>query len=160
LLSREGAVPIGRSVAIMKSFTFDKPAFIGAGAVVAFLAWALFAPPVAEAGCSHLVASWADRYESSALSESLMHDLATSSDPLPEPSRPHPCSGAFCSGQPAVPAAPAKVFDGARDSSAFLTAVPGLVVNGDSFLPAEKGAVHPTRRTIAVFHPPRSLPSA
>jgi hypothetical protein len=144
----------------MKSFTFEKPAFLRAGAVVAFLAWALFAPPVAEAGCSHLITSRADRRESSALAGSLMHDLATSSDPLPEPSRPRPCSGAFCSGEPAVPAVPAKVFDGVRDSSAFLTAVAGLLVSGDSFLSAKRGAVHPTRRTIAVFHPPRSLPSA
>jgi hypothetical protein len=144
----------------MKSYTFHQPAFLRAGAVAAFLAWALFAPPIAEAGCSHIVTSRADRHESSAVAESLMHILAASSDPLPEPSRPRPCSGAFCTGEPAVPAVPAKVFDGARDSSAVLTAVPGLVVSGDSFLPAEKGTVDPTRRSIAVFHPPRSLPSA
>jgi hypothetical protein len=144
-----------------KSFTpFNQPVFRRAGTVVAFLASALFAPLVAEASCSHLVTSRTDRHQFSAVTEFLMHDLAVPSDPLPEPSPPRPCSGAFCSGQPAVPAAPAGVFEGELESWACLTTVPEWPSTGHSFHLAVTVDLHPTRRTITVFHPPRLLPPA
>src|ERR1700722_1382511 len=86
--------------------------FSSAGAVATLLALALLAPPVAKAGCSHLVTSRNDRGHLSALVEPLMRDLGGPSDPLSVPRGPRPCSGAWCTGQPEIPAVPAGTFDG------------------------------------------------
>jgi hypothetical protein len=127
---------------------------------VASLALALLAPPGAEAGCSHLVTSRTDRHESSALTESLLHDLAAPSDPLPVPSRPRPCSGAFCSGQPAVPTVPVGVTDGRIASWAWFASMPESALTSPTFLFLETIAPDPMHRAIVVFRPPRFLPSA
>jgi hypothetical protein len=157
---RRGGVPFTRPGVMTKSFTFNQPVFHRAGAVAALLALALFAPPVARAGCSHFVTSRTDPGRLFAPIEPLMQDLSRRSEAPRGPADPRPCSGAFCSGQPAVPAVPAGVFGGVLNAWACLTAVPGLASRVDSFLSPATDELHPTRRAIAVFHPPRFLPSA
>jgi hypothetical protein len=127
---------------------------------VAFLAAASFAPPVAQAGCSQHVIPQTDPGSLVTLFTPLMHDLSGRSQAPSAPADPRPCSGAFCSGQPAVPAVPAQVLDGVLDSWACLAAVAGLALTDAYFLSVETGDLHPTRRAIAVFHPPRLLSSA
>jgi hypothetical protein len=127
---------------------------------VALLALDLLAPSGAQAGCSHLVTSRAHRHEVAALTESLIHDLAVPSSPLPEPSGRRPCSGMSCSGQPAVPAVPAGMTDGRIDSWAWCSAIPGSAPTVLSILSWATIAPQPMHSMIAVFWPPRPLSPA
>jgi hypothetical protein len=142
------------------SFPFQRLVSLPAGAVLALLALGAIAPPGAQAACSHLVTSRTDRHESSTLTESLLHDLAAPSDPLPMPSGPRPCSGAFCSGQPAAPAVPAGVTAGRIGSWAWYSEVPAPTSTETAFLSRETSDPDPMRRAIAIFRPPRLLPPA
>ena len=141
-------------------FTNHRPISLPAGTALAILALGVIAPPGVEGGCSHLVTSRTDRHGSSALTESLLYDLAAPSVPLPIPSGPRPCSGAFCSGQPAVPAVPAGVTDGRIVSWAWCSGMPSPTSNGTSFLSEETSDPQTIHRLIAVFRPPRLLASA
>jgi hypothetical protein len=121
------------------------------------LALAMFAPGVAEAGCSHLVTSRADSERLSSLIEPLIHDLAGQSEGHPVPPLPRPCSGGLCSGQPAAPAAPATVIDSPLDSWAWNGPGPGCALTGASLHSTETSDLHPTCQAIAVFRPPPPL---
>jgi hypothetical protein len=120
----------------------------------------IIAPTVAEAGCSHLVTSRTDSERLSSPLEPLIHGLSGPSEERPLPPLPRPCSGALCSGQPAAPAVPAAVFDEPLDSWAWNASVLDLALNAASFPSTETSDLHPRHRAIAVFHPPRPLPSA
>jgi hypothetical protein len=120
----------------------------------------MLAPPVAEAGCAHGVTSRIDSERLSSLIEPLMHDLSGQSEEDSVPPLRRPCSGALCSGQPAVPAAPAGAIDRQPDSWAWNAPVPGLALMGAFFLSPETSDLQSTHVAIAVFHPPRLLPSA
>jgi hypothetical protein len=123
------------------------------------LALALLAPSVAKAGCSHLVTSRNDPGRLASLVESLMRDLAGPSDPLPtSPSRPR-CSGAWCSGQPAIPPVPPGTFEGRLGSWAWCASSPAEVSTAPHSLVVETHVVVPLRRGNEVFHPPRLLPT-
>jgi len=128
-----------------------------AGTVVLLLASALLAPPSAEGGCSQRVTSRTDLRRLSSLIEPLVHDLAGESAAMPVPPPPRPCSGALCSGQPAVPVV---FFEGRIDTWAWYASVPDLASTGDSFLFAETIEIHPIRQSLDVFHPPRSITPA
>jgi hypothetical protein len=130
-----------------------------AGAVVLLLASGLLAPSSVEGSCSHLVTSRTDPGRLSQI-ESLVHDLAGESAGIPNPLPPRPCSGALCTGQPAVPAVPAGFFDGRIDTWAWHASVPVLALIGDSFLFAETNELQPIRQSLDVFHPPRAIPPA
>jgi hypothetical protein len=140
-----------------RSFAFKQLGPLPAGAVLTLLALAMFAPGVAEAGCSHLVTSRADSERLSSLIEPLIHNLAGQSEGIPIPPSPRPCSGGLCSGQPAAPAVPATVIDRQLDSWAWNAPVPGCVLTGASFLSTETSDLHPTCQAIAVFRPPPPL---
>jgi hypothetical protein len=131
-----------------------------AGAVGLLLALVLLAPPGAEGSCSHLVKSRTDSGRLSSLIDPLVHDLAGESAGIPTPVPPCPCSGAFCSGQPAIPAVPAGFFDGRIDSWALYASAPGLELTAASSLFEEANEIHTIRQPLDVFHPPRALPSA
>ena len=120
----------------------------------------MIAPTVAEAGCSHDVTSRTISVGRSSLIEPLFHDLTGQSEDLPVPPLPRPCSGALCSGQPAAPAVPVGAIDAQPESWAWIASVPGLALTGESLLSPETSDLHPMHRVIAVFHPPRLLPSA
>jgi hypothetical protein len=124
------------------------------------LALAQLAPQVAKAGCSHLVTSKNDRGRLASLVEPLMRDLASQSDPLSLPRGPRPCSGAWCSGQPAAPPVPSGTFEGRLGSWAWYAPSPDEVTTAASFLSAGTVTLRPLRRGNDVFHPPRLLPPA
>ncbi len=133
---------------------------VPAGVAPALLVLAVLAPAVAEAGCSHLVTSRADSERLSSLIDPLIHEPSDRSGERPASPSPRPCSGAFCSGQPATPAVPAMAYDGQFDSWAWDASVPALAPIAATFLPAESSDLHPMHRAIAIFHPPPCLPSA
>ena len=86
-----------------------------------------------------------------------MPTWAATSDALPVPAKPRPCSGAFCSGQPATPAVPAGVADGRVGTWAWCPADAGLGRRpGPPSCPAEAADRGPMRRRISVFRPPRT----
>jgi hypothetical protein len=145
----------------MKRFSsLNQLVSLRAGAVVLLLALALLTPRSTQGGCSHLVTSRTDPGRLSSLTERLVRDLAGEVDGIPAPVTPRPCSGALCSGQPAAPAVPAGYLDGRLNSWAWCASVPGLALMGDSFLFAETNEIRPTRRSLDVFHPPRSTSPA
>jgi hypothetical protein len=143
-----------------RTFIPKQPAFLPAGAALTLLVLVTLAPGIAEAGCSHSVTSRADSERLSSLFDPVIRDLAGPSDEAPVPPLPRPCSGALCSGQPAAPAVPAGVIDMQAESWAWNAPVTGLASMGTSFLSTEPSDLHPKHRAIAVFHPPRLLPSA
>src|SRR4051794_2773145 len=98
--------------------------FSPAGAITTLLALVLIAPSVAKAGCSHLVTSRNDPARLPSLIEPLLHDLAGQSDPLPTPPARRPCTGAWCSGQPAIPTVPSGAFEGRLGSWAWCAPAP------------------------------------
>ena len=144
----------------MRSIRFKRLARLGTGAVLLFLVHGFSAPGSAWAGCNHLVTSRTDPGRLSSRIEPLILDLAGRSDPLPVPASPRPCSGTWCSGQPAAPSVPAGVLDGRLDSWAWCTEIPCFASTGSSFLSDETTALRPLRKGSAVFHPPRLLPTA
>jgi hypothetical protein len=129
--------------------------FSPAGAVATLLAFAVLAPPAVKAGCSHLVASKNGQAHLTSLVEPLMRDLAGPSDPLSVPRGPRPCSGAWCSGQPATPPVPSGLFDGRLGSWALFASIPDKVSTASSFLSTETSTFRPLRGGNDVFHPPR-----
>ncbi len=70
---------------------------------------------------------------------------------------PAPCSGAFCSGQPAAPAVPAGVTDGRIVSWVWCSELTPPASTATSFLSLETSDPQPMYRFIAVFRPPRHL---
>jgi hypothetical protein len=143
-----------------RSFAYKQLASRLAGATLALLLLAMFAPAVAEAGCSYGVTSRLDSERLSSLIEPLMHDLSGQSEEGPVPPLRRHCSGALCSGQPAAPAVPAGAIDVQPDAWAWNAPVPGLALTGASSVSTKTSDLHPEHRATAVFHPPRRLPSA
>jgi hypothetical protein len=127
------------------------------GAAATLLALGLFAPPVATAGCSHLVTSEHNRTGASSLFESVMHDLARASDSLPMTPPGRPCSGASCSGQPAVPAVPIAPGDRQVEPWAWFVPVQDAGSVDSSLFLTATGALRPLRGGNDVFHPPRGI---
>jgi hypothetical protein len=127
-----------------------------AGAATALLALGLLAPTVAKAGCSHLVTSRYEAERLASLAGSLVRDLAVPSDPIPAR---RPCTGAWCTGQPAIPPVPTGTFEGRLGSWAWCPSSPDEVPTDPSFLIAETHVLLPLRRGNEVFHPPRLLAS-
>jgi hypothetical protein len=118
----------------------------------------LLAPSAARAGCSHLVTSRLDAARRASLDGSLVRDLAGPSNPLPPPSPHRPCSGAWCSGQPAVPPVAPGTFDGRLGSWAWHAPGPDEDSTAPSYLVAETPVLSLLRRVTEVFHPPRLHP--
>jgi hypothetical protein len=145
---------------MIRSLRFRQPAYLPAGAVLSLLTLALIAPPGAEGGCSHLVTSRTDLVRLSSLIEPLINDLAGRSDRLPGPQTPRPCSGMWCSGQPAVPPVPAGVFDELLDSWPMCPSASASGSASPTFLSAATTALRPVHQGSGVFHPPRLFLSA
>src|SRR5579883_2022433 len=141
-----------------RPFPIRHPTPLPAGAVVGLLALALVAPAGARAGCSHLVWSGADPgVRMASLIESVIGDPTRRSAGLPGPPPPRPCSGAWCSGQPAAPAVPAGMVDELADCWAWWTATSTSSSGRLSLFFAGTAALRPLHRGSAVFHPPRLI---
>ncbi len=137
-----------------RSARFQRPVSLLAGAVLALLASALLAPPAVEGGCSHLVTSRTSPGQLATRIEPLLGDVSDRTDPLPGP-LPRPCSGAWCSGQPAAPAVPAGVSQSRTDSWAWCQPIADPTSGDPSFLRAATTRLRPRYQGTAVFHPPR-----
>ena len=70
---------------------------------------------------------------------------------------PRPCTGAWCSGQPATPAVPAGVFDWGIETWVWWASVTGPVPTVRFFASPSSLVLHPTHCGSGVFHPPRCL---
>jgi hypothetical protein len=149
----------GKLRRMTKFFSFQQRAFLPAGVVFTLLASVLLAPSAAEAGCSHYVTTRTDAGRFVSLVTSLNLDLAgqSQSQQLPVPLPKSPCSGAWCSGQPATPAVPAWVFDRVLDSWSWCPSASFLSAARPSFLFFEMTTLLPIHQGCGVFHPPRLL---
>ena len=145
---------------VMRSISFKRLARLGTGAFLLLAVQFHYAPSSAWAGCNHLVTSQTDSGRLSSRIEPLILEMTGRSQSLPIPPRPRPCSGTWCSSQPAAPSVPAGVLDGRLDSWAWCTEVPCLASTGPSYLSDETTALRPLQKASAVFHPPRLLPPA
>jgi hypothetical protein len=142
----------------MRSGHYKPMGRLGTGVFMFLVAHGLCAPVSAWAGCNHLVTSRTDPARLPALIDPLMGDFAGQSEPHQAPQR--PCTGAWCSGQPATPAVPAGVFDWGMESWVWWAPLAGSVTTTRSLTSFASVVLHPAHCGSAVFHPPRLLPSA
>jgi hypothetical protein len=77
-------------------------------------------------------------------------DASTPVDP------PMPCSGAFCSGKPAVPSMPASPAPARAPQWACQAELPPLPSSEPLFDSSRDGDARPVRRPPSIFHPPRA----
>ncbi len=145
-------------MALKRSGDFKPLARMGTGAFMVLVFQCLCAPVSAWAGCNHLVISRTDPARSPSLIDPLIGDFAGQSEPYEAP--PRPCTGAWCSGQPATPAVPAGVFDWGIETWVWWASVTGPVPTVRFFASPSSLVLHPTHCGSGVFHPPRCLPSA
>lgn len=130
------------------------------GALLALLAAGLLFPSTTRAGCSsrHAAAKSPETAGTARL-ELLELAGAIADGPAGMPGEwPAPCTGALCSGNPAVPLAPATPIippvteQWALAAFALATPAPGLHMDA-----AEEADARPIGRPESVFHPPRPL---
>jgi len=147
----------------MRFSTFGRLVNRCPGALLVLLAYALIAPPAAQAGCSHYVTSRSQAAGVEAQLElmSLVGTLAAPQDKAPKdaPERRSPCSGAMCSDNPAVPLVPVSVEAQRGGQWAICefhtpTAGPGSVA-----VRLHDTLFSPAAIVCSIFHPPRSRES-
>jgi hypothetical protein len=118
---------------------------------------ALCAPRSASAGCNHLVDLQTGTDHFPTAIERMFVDLAAHSDPVPTPQPARPCSGVWCSGQPATPPIP----PGALDDVPFETWAwcRSILRSAESATPTilrlSAAILRPLIAVSDVFHPPR-----
>jgi hypothetical protein len=133
-----------------------------AGAILTLLALCLFAPASAQGACSHLVKSLEDRAHSQGI-EFDLSSLVQNGDPMAapdgSPTAPvhKPCSGAWCTEQPAIPSVPAGVFEGRIASWAWFHVFPCDRSDVGRFLTADATVCLPLSQVSTIFHPPRHI---
>jgi hypothetical protein len=140
------------------NFSLRRLVLMPAAASLSLLAALLLPPSTARAGCAHLVTSRTDPLAFSSLVDPLILAGGGHSEPLP--AAPVPCSGAWCSEQPAVPAVPAGALDLPGDSWVWCASPVAPNSIPAAFLAVETSKLRALRRNSAVFHPPRPLGSA
>jgi hypothetical protein len=122
---------------------------------LSFLAVLVIAPPRVEGACSHLVTSPTDRASLSNLITLSISNLKGQLEQNPVPARPRPCSGAFCSGQPAAPMIPPGWFAERIDPWSRSAIAPAPSSPFSSYRAVMRTVLRSIHRTNAVFHPPR-----
>jgi hypothetical protein len=128
------------------------------GAILSLLILLCDPVPSARAGCSarYLTSRAQAAAETSALDPLILSGwVLTPHDETP-PSRPTPCSGALCSGNPAVPPStvPPVMPEGDGDWALSLCS-PVLADPGSIARPAEDARLVPVDDPSSIFHPPR-----
>jgi hypothetical protein len=134
---------------------FNPLARLGTGVFMLFVVQNVCAPVSAWAGCSHLVSSRADSGRPPSVIDSLVHNLAERNEPAQAP--PRPCTGAWCSGQPATPAVPASEFNWGGESWAWWVPGPLSADTSSIFGFPAPSIFHSLHRQAGIFHPPRHL---
>ena len=131
------------------------------GAILSLLMLLCAPAPPARAGCSaHYLTSRAQAAaETFALDPLILSASALPSHGEAPPSRPKPCSGALCSGNPAIPlsAVPLVLTEGVGNWAISLRP-PILADPGSIARRAEDARRAPVDHPSSIFHPPR--PSA
>jgi hypothetical protein len=128
------------------------------GAILSLLMLLCALAPSTQAGC-------ADHYltlRSQAAAETFALDplilsgsMLTPHDELP-PLRPTPCSGALCSGNPAIPLSPASSVMAEGDGERAISLHPPLLADpGPIVRSVEDVRLVPVRHHSSIFHPPR-----
>jgi hypothetical protein len=134
---------------------FKLLARLGTGVFMLVVVQNVCAPVSAWAGCSHLVSSRADSGRPPSVIDSLVHNLAGRNEPAQAPLR--PCTGAWCSGQPATPAVPASEFNWGGESWAWWFPGPLSADTSSIFGFPALSIFHSLHRQAGIFHPPRDL---
>jgi hypothetical protein len=145
---------------MMQSALPMRSAWFGTAAFLTLAALTVFAPTSAEAGCKSHRATLTGRPAFAGLSE--LWDVGAASDPAtPVPvDAPAPCTGAFCSGSPAVPVAPVVAPIVGHGQWAILVVRPDARELSSEPLPYDESEFLPSHCGLSVFHPPRSVDSA
>ena len=128
------------------------------GAILSLLMLLCAPAPAARAGCSaHYLTSLTQ-----AATETLALDpLILSGSVLPPqdetpPSRPTPCSGALCSGNPAVPLSTVPPVMPVDDGDWVFSLRPPVLADPESIArPAEDERLVPVDHPCSIYHPPR-----
>jgi hypothetical protein len=132
------------------------------GAILSLLMLLCAAAPSARAGCSaaHLGPRAQAAAEAYGLAPLFLGGSATPDQDETPPSRPAPCSGALCSGNPGVPpsTAPLTVVGVGSDWAVALS-TPVLAAPGSIVRAREDARLAPVNQPSSIFHPPRR-PSA
>jgi hypothetical protein len=144
---------------MIRFFASRRSTRLFAGAVFPFMVWVLLTPTVARAGCSHLVTSRTTSPRILSLTN-LSGDGVGQSEPLPVPSSPRPCSGAWCPEQPATPAVPPGSIGGRLAFWAWCAETLKPILSDPVFLTLERGNPRAVHRRTVVFHPPPLIPPA
>jgi hypothetical protein len=116
------------------------------------------AAPSARAGCAnhYLAVRTQQVAETHALDPLLLSRSALPSREGLPPARPTPCSGAFCSGNPAVPPSTAPLSLPEGDGHWAISLFPPAVADPGSLArPGEDARLAPVNQPSSVFHPPR-----
>lgn len=144
---------------VMRTATLGRSFGPLGGVAIALLLWGVFTPQTAYARCSHYARPETSE-PGSILGLELLEriDALSGMTPLPEPavpSRPTPCSGAMCSGLPAVPSSSASPEPQTVGFWAILTAPDGLATLESVDSPFDEETPSLAHSGCSVFHPPR-----
>ena len=147
-----------RSQAEMSSQPFQHGSRTLAGACVVLLASAILAPSPAEAGCSHDVISVNTRGTMRTSQLDILNPIGSPSNPIAThpPSRPRPCSGALCSGKPAVPPVPVVSTETQGEQWGELLSPPAALVEEGRWLDRAKSFLQPVLQGPSIDRPPRA----
>jgi hypothetical protein len=161
----QGPPSLVSSSAERSRMTFDRLQHwtrLASGAVLLLLLQCVFMPSRAEAACSHLVTSVADRgidvhgLDSliTGLASSLPGDSSIPAHPGPNPAS--PCAGGHCSSRDSLPVPAPSMPDRDRSEQwgnlSRLTPMPSL---SEYALHFQEPTLRPTSLASAIFHPPR-----
>jgi hypothetical protein len=153
--SRSAAIRLPESGAAMRSSTQGTAVRLRLGAILSLLC----APaPSARAGCAahYLTLRTQAAAETFAVDPLILSgSVLPPRDELP-PLRPTPCSGALCSGNPAVPLSPASSVVSEGDGDWAISLRPPLLADPGSVVRSvEEVRLVPVNHPSLIFHPPR-----
>jgi hypothetical protein len=128
------------------------------GAILSFLMLLCAPAPAARAGCSahYLTPRTQAAAVTFALDPLILSGSVLSSHDETPPSRPTPCSGALCSGNPAVPLSTVPPMMTEDDGDWAISLRPPVLADPGSIArPAEDAHLVPVDHPSSIFHPPR-----
>ncbi len=128
------------------------------GAILLLLMFLCAPAPAARAGCSalYLTSRTQAAAETSALDPLILSGSVLPSHDETPPSRPTPCSGALCSGNPAAPLSTVPPIMPEGDGDWAISPCPPVLADPGSIArPAGDARLVPVDHPSSIFHPPR-----
>jgi hypothetical protein len=128
------------------------------GAILSLVVLLCAPAPAARAGCSghHVTSRIQAAAEAFALDPLILSGSVLPPRDETPPSRPTPCSGALCSGNPAVPLSTGPPVMAEGDGHWAISFHPPVVAEPGSIArPAEDAHLVPVDHPSSIFHPPR-----